>query len=106
MDKMAAVNLLPYSQLFKRDTFILEPTNRLIEVNGPEEDIFFSSVKHEHDRMNNWLKEKSNFSNVKIDPVPVRSCFGGMAMYRASKYLDKRWFLLWTIHFISSMPVS
>lgn len=41
-----------------------------------------------------WFKNEGAFSdfkgNFEMNPVPVKSCFGGLTLYRADKWLDER----------------
>jgi hypothetical protein len=73
------------------DTFVFSIAGRQIQEIRPEEDPAFILGKGftNVDLLKWFRKQGTAFSN-EMKPVHVKSCFGGLAMYRASKWLSDR----------------
>ena len=86
-----------YSTVLLPDTFVCPVKWRSIPEVRPEEDpkLIVSSAHGEGSFTNvdlfRWFQQQGRRENSRaMNAVPVRSCFGGLAIYRASKFLDTR----------------
>lgn len=84
-----------FATILLPDTFINPVDRRLVPELRPGEDETFIMSKDGKDvELFKWLKQQGGEAKAdahgipSLSPVPVRSCFGGMALYRASTYLD------------------
>jgi hypothetical protein len=70
------------------DTFVYPVNGRPIRRARPEEDTtMIIDNNFSAEDLLGWFHKEGGAS---VKPVPVRSCFGGLAIYRASKWLDQR----------------
>lgn len=74
------------------DTFVYPVQDREVKEPWPTEDPAFILNDETFDARDlmTWLRNQGQSKDGEMSAVPVRSCFGGMAIYRASKYLDTR----------------
>mmetsp|Transcript_12883 Transcript_12883/g.19566 ORF Transcript_12883/g.19566 Transcript_12883/m.19566 type:complete len:944 (-) Transcript_12883:132-2963(-) len=80
-----------YATILEPDTFIYPIEHRPNTWDGEDKQF----IMGEHGEMTseklwNWFREMGGYDENEGTawPVPVRSCFGGMAVYRADKFLD------------------
>merc|ERR1712157_300650 len=81
-----------FATILLPDTFLYNPENRLFPVIRTEENSAFLPPRANSDTLLNWLDQEGGrvdtFTGFK-NPVPVKSCFGGLAIYRGSKFFEK-----------------
>jgi hypothetical protein len=71
------------------DTFVFSIAGRQIQEIRPEEDPAFILGKgFTNVDLLKWLKKQGGAFSNEMKPVQVKSCFGGLAMYRASTWLS------------------
>ena len=88
-----------YATVLLPDTFLKAPHTRVSQQLRPEEDASMIPGSNNFTSMDllKWLdiqggdggKSESSMSNS-LNPVPVRSCFGGLALYQSEPYFDAR----------------
>jgi hypothetical protein len=70
------------------DTFVYPVAGRPVMAARPEEDAsLIIGANFSAEALLNWFHHEGG---VNARPIPVKSCFGGLAIYRASKWLDER----------------
>ena len=70
------------------DTFVYPVNGRPIQTARPVEDAsMIIGNDFNAQALMEWFRKEGG---VEAKPVPVKSCFGGLAIYRASKWLDQR----------------
>jgi hypothetical protein len=70
------------------DTFVYPVGGRPVMTARPEEDAsLIIGPNFSAEALMDWFHKEGG---VDARPVPVKSCFGGLAIYRASKWLDQR----------------
>lgn len=70
------------------DTFVYPVNGRPNRTARPEEDVtMIIDNNFTSEQLLLWFHKQGGAS---AKPVPVKSCFGGLAIYRASKFLDQR----------------
>ena len=81
-----------YATVFLPDTFVYPIAHRMNQESWQDEDdslILDSDFVGAADLLN-WLEELGKNGKDGITPVPVRSCYGGLALYRANIFFDGR----------------
>ena len=68
------------------DTFVLDLGGRSVQARPEENSSLINGPFFSHSDLLEWFKKEGGDT---ANPVPVRSCFGGLALYRASKWLDQ-----------------
>ena len=79
-----------FATILLPDTFVYPVNGRPVRVARPEEDaslIIDNNNNFTAPALLEWFHRQGGAA---ANPVPVRSCFGGLAIYRASKWLDDR----------------
>lgn len=79
-----------FATILLPDTFVYPVNGRPVMVARPEEDaslIINNNNNFTAPALLEWFHRKGGAA---ANPVPVKSCFGGLAIYRASKWLDDR----------------
>jgi hypothetical protein len=77
-----------FATILLPDTFVYPVNGRPVMTARPEEDASLIIGRNfSAEALMEWFHKEGG---VDASPVPVRSCFGGLAIYRASKWLDQR----------------
>jgi hypothetical protein len=73
-----------FATIFKPDTYMLQLSRRQKSAIRPGENSTLILAENDANfyTLWEWMRQQQS--------IPVRSCFGGLALYRANKFLDKR----------------